>query len=62
MSMHATTSITALTLFLALAVLVVPLAAQPQEAGKVARIGMLASSPSGPLTPSVEKWRETNNH
>jgi len=42
-------------LLLALAVLVAPPAAEAQEAGKIARIGMLASSPSDPF---VEAFRQ----
>jgi ABC-type uncharacterized transport system substrate-binding protein len=51
-SIHATTFLAALTL---LPLLVVPSAAKAQEAGKVARIGVLSSSPSDPL---VEAFRQ----
>ena len=50
--MHATTFIAVLTL---LPTLVVPLAANAQEAGKVARIGMLASSPSDPFVEAFKQ-------
>jgi len=50
--MHATTFIAVLTL---LPTLVVPLAAKAQEAGKVARIGMLASSPSDPFLKAFKQ-------
>jgi len=53
--MHATTFIAVLILLLALAVLVVPLAAQAQEAGKIARIGILASSPSDPFLETFKQ-------
>jgi putative ABC transport system substrate-binding protein len=49
--MHATTFIAVLTL---LPTLVVPLAAKAQEAGKVARIGMLGS-PSGPFVEAFKQ-------
>ena len=55
-SMHATTFIAVLIVLLALAVLVVPLAAEAQEAGKVARIGMLRlGSPPDPLLEAFKQ-------
>ena len=52
--MHATTLITVLALLLA--VLVVPLAAEAQETGKVARIGVLSSG--SPPDPFVEAFKQ----
>ena len=54
--MHATTFIAGLILLLALAVLVVPLAAEAQEAGKVARIGLIR--PGSPPDPFVEPFKQ----
>jgi putative ABC transport system substrate-binding protein len=54
--MHATTFIAVLILLLALAVLVVPLATEAQEVGKVARIGMLNGS--SPPDRFVEAFKQ----
>jgi putative ABC transport system substrate-binding protein len=54
-SIRGTTFIAILILLLGLAVVVVALAAEAQETGRIARIGMLASSPSDPF---VEAFRQ----
>lgn len=54
--MRATTFIAVLILLLALVVFVVPLAAEAQEAGKVARIGVLSAG--SPPVPLFESFRQ----
>src|SRR6266581_3304816 len=55
-SIHATTFSAVLILLQALAVLVVPLAAEAQEAGKVARVGVLR--PSSPPDLFLESFKQ----
>jgi len=55
-SVHATTFTAVLILLLAFAVLVMPLAGEAQQAGKVARIGLLR--PGSPPDPFVEAFKQ----